>query len=373
MSDLSYFSSYLQNLKKKGNYRTFPAQSSLSGEIDNMVDFSSNDYMGLRGVMSDNVGALTSSASRLLATDQRSYALLEQMLEQMYGRPALLFNSGYHANTGIIPALTVDNTLIVSDKLVHASIIDGIRLCTAREKLRFRHNDMDSLQRILQRHHGKFDRVLVVTESVFSMDGDRAPLLDMIELKRLYPEVMLYVDIAHSIGVEGPGGIGLNDERMVEEIDIIVGTFGKAVASMGAFVSTSEVLVDYLRNTARSLIFSTALPPRCILHTLSMLRKLAIMNDERAKLQSLSDRLRTAVEELTGKSNPSTSHIVPLVIGDAEKAVSLSMELRSRGFLALPIRRPTVPAGTERLRFSLSAAHTDMDIDRLIAVLKESI
>ena len=301
--------------------------------------------------------AFTSSASRLLASDQAEYSALESLLRSLYGREVLIFNSGYHANVGAIASLADDgHTLIVADKLVHASIIDGARLSGAPME-RFRHNDMVHLERILARRANGFDRVLIVTESVFSMDGDTAPIDDIIAIKRHYPQALLYVDEAHAFGVKGPQGLGLCQGR--SEVDFIVGTLGKAAASVGAFIVTSGDCRDYLLNRARSFVFSTAIPPVNCAWSRFLIGKIVDMDAERRHLAELGELLRG----FTGA--PEASHIQPLITGSAASALALSDRLRDAGFKVLAIRTPTVPPGTERLRFSLSAALSTNDLRRL--------
>ena len=266
---MNHFSETLSRLGSEGNLRSIPSGAAADGGI---VDLSSNDYLGLasRPCLQEEFfrreGAtsipLTSSASRLLAGRQREYASLESLLENLYERPVLLFNSGYHANTGLISSLSqAVKTLIVADKLVHASIIDGITLSKA-PFTRFRHNDLGHLEKILTKEAGDYGQVIVAVESVYSMDGDRVDIDRLVEMKRRFPNVMLYVDEAHAFGVEGRRGLGLSRSAAgYEEIDVVVGTFGKACASMGAFCAVSRDIRDYLVNRARSFIFSTALPP----------------------------------------------------------------------------------------------------------------
>lgn len=262
------FARILADLSASGNLRSVPQ----GWDPELVVDMSSNDYLGLgadRAMQEEFLAdasrrliPLTSSASRLLCGRQDEYHSLESLLAGLYGRPVLLFNSGYHANTGLVSSIgAMPRTLIVADRLVHASIIDGIVLSRAPFK-RFRHNDINHLSDILAKEAGSYDRVLVIVESVYSMDGDRADIAALVEVKRLYPNVMLYVDEAHAFGVEGPQGLGLTLSSGVgESVDIIVGTFGKACASMGAFAAVAHEVREYLVNTARSFIFSTALPP----------------------------------------------------------------------------------------------------------------
>lgn len=363
----------LTRLSGEGNLRAIPSVAA-PGDA-HVTDLSSNDYLGL-GARADlqeeffsRAGVtripMTSSASRLLAGRQDEYASLESLLTSLYGRPALLFNSGYHANTGMVSALAqAGKTLIVADKLVHASIIDGMTLSKA-PFTRFRHNDLAHLGRILDKEAGEYDQVLVVVESVYSMDGDRADIDGLTALKRQHPNVLLYVDEAHAFGAEGQQGLGLcSGAEGYGDIDIVVGTFGKACASMGAFCAVSEDIHDYLVNRARSFIFSTALPPIIIEWTRFMIEKIIGMDAERARLKALGGQLRDILPPLSPGFPITASHIQPFVTGDPRRAVSLSGRLLDEGFKVLPIRVPTVPPGTDRLRISLSAALSADDITR---------
>lgn len=351
------------------------------------LDLSSNDYMGLAEdanslplcweELPDNLreryedllsgaggregllkqpGMWSSSASRLLASRQRIPRLLEDVLEADYGKKVLLFNSGYHANMGSIGALNDPGTVFLVDKLMHASAYDGLRACGAVFE-RYRHNDISHLEKIILKHTsanaGK--RLAVVTESVFSMDGDRAPLKELAALRARYPQVLLYVDEAHAYGCFGERGLGLcNEEGITEDVDLLVGTFGKAGGSAGAFAASGETLHATMVNSARSFIFSTALPPVVYLRTLENHLRLRGAWQRRKDLAEISAEAKARIEAKYGPT-PSTTHIIPIITGDAEKALALAAELRQKGIVALPIRRPTVPPGGERVRISLSA------------------
>lgn len=370
---MNRYAEILDRLRSEGNFRSIPAE--LRGDGRTVTDLSSNDYLGLaadptlqeRFFSSAERRAIpmTSSASRLLSGRQREYESLENLLSELYGRPALLFNSGYHANTGMIQALADTKTLIVADKLVHASIIDGITLSKA-PFTRFRHNDFGHLEKILAKEASRHERLLIVVESVYSMDGDRADIDWLTDIKHRYPTALLYVDEAHAFGVEGSGGLGLcRESKNFGDVDIVVGTFGKACASAGAFAALSPTLRDYLINRARSFIFSTSLPPMTAAWTHCMIETFLPMEAERRHLKQLGERLRSWLQPLSPGFHITASHIQPLVVGSAEKAVNLSCRLLDEGFKVLPIRTPTVPPGTERLRISLSAAIDLPTIDRL--------
>lgn len=368
------FSEHLDNLRSEGNLREIPRLTKAG-----IIDFSTNDYLGL-GSDPDIQAAffadpaslkvpMTSSASRLLASRQIEYDNLEVALRLLYSRRrgddtgALLFNSGYHANTGLIPAIaSPKDTYILADKLVHASIIDGIILSRAPFS-RFRHNDYNHLHELLKKHAADHKHILVVVESVYSMDGDRADIEALLGLRREFPNVALYVDEAHAFGVLGHHGLGLVAESSAPwEVDFTIGTFGKAAASMGAFAITDAHTRDYLINSARSFIFSTALPPMQIAWSRFTLQKLLHAADRRKHLEELAGELNNVLSQFSVVPI-AKSHIQPLIIGDAREAVDLSNRLMTiYGLRVLAIRRPTVPPGTERLRFSLSAAMSSNDI-----------
>lgn len=356
-------------LRQQGNFRIIPTEADQS-----MIDLSSNDYLGLASdissieafwkVQADLLIPMTSSASRLLAGHQREYRSLENKLADLYQRPTLLFNSGYHANTGIVSSLTDKHTVIIADKLVHASIIDGIKLSGARFE-RFRHNDMTHLEKLLIAN-ANASRLLIIVESVYSMDGDLAPLQQIVELKRRFPQALLMVDEAHAFGVLGKHGLGLA-QSYGDDVDVMVGTMGKALASVGAFCVTNEDIRHYLINTARSFIFSTSLPPVNCAWSSVMIDRMLEADSRRKHLHELAIHLHDILVN-HGCDTP-VSHIQPLIIGDAHRALSLAAKLKESGIVALPIRVPTVPPGTERIRFSLSSALSHSDLDKLASSL----
>lgn len=372
----------LQQLKDEGNFRSIPLDPRKK-----VIDFSTNDYMGVATdtEMQERFFAdesakripMTASAARLLTPRQIEYLNLEVFLRLLYAKhrgddtDTLLYNSGYHANTGLVSAIAANDTFVIADRLVHASIIDGIVLSRAGFA-RFRHNDYDHLEQLIERNAGKAPRLLVIVESVYSMDGDRADIDRLIDIKRRHPGVMLYVDEAHAFGVFGPHGLGLAmASKAPAEVDVVVGTFGKAAGSAGAFAVTSAELRQWLVNTSRSFIFSTAIPPMQVAWTRFVLGTLLTADRRRAHLEWLAGKLR----DVLAKYSPvpvEDSHIQPLIIGDARKTVELSQKLLDIfGIKALPIRKPTVAAGTERLRFSLNARMTGTEIDRLDEALAQ--
>lgn len=367
--------SMLEGFRHEGRLRVIPAHHAAQG----FVDMVSNDYLGLasrQGKFMESFlrcyGTLpmSASASRLLAPHQATFNALESRLEQLYGRPALLFNSGWHANTGIIGALAVPGTLFLADKMVHASMIDGLtqRGC---EFERWRHNDVASLRKLIERKGEGYERIVVMAESIYSMDGDLAPLTELVALKKEYPNIILDIDEAHGFGVRGDRGLGLCEEMGVtDDVDIIMCTLGKAGASAGAFAVTSPMMKSYLINASRSLIFSTSLPPMQAAWSLTMLEAILEMKDERELLSMLSRRFGELLTDATGIEIPGESQIVPLVVGDTERCFRICHALEEAGIAALPIRHPTVARGTERIRFSLNAALTDDNLERAAEVVK---
>lgn len=342
------------------------------------LDLISNDYMslGTRHLEYSKEyqkrfgdAPMSASASRLLQRHQFEHHSLECMLEGLYGKRVLLLNSGYHANTGALSALSIPGTLVVSDKLIHASMIDGIRLGHG-DTARFAHNDIRMLRKILEKKASLYKSVIVAIESVYSMDGDLAPLEELVNIKKEYPNVLLYVDEAHAFGVFGDKGLGLSEELgILSDIDILIVTLGKAAAGYGAFIATSEALHSYLINSARSFIFSTALPPSMVAWDRLMIEKLIGMKEERKYLRELSEWFRKELEATIGMGCQSQSQIIPVHAGSASRAIEMASRLREAGIDALPIRRPTVAAGTERIRLSLSAGMTREELERVIVVL----
>lgn len=372
----------LDRLSDSGNLRRLPSVAHEGKWVfsggQRMLNLSSNDYLGLASDAGlrrrfldecpESDRLFSSSSSRLLTGNFAACERLEAQLCEAFRREAaLVFNSGYHANTGILPALADKRSLIVADRLVHASIIDGILLSRA-PFLRFRHQDYGQLEQILEREAARYERVFVVTESIFSMDGDVADLRRLVDLKRRFSNVLLYVDEAHAVGVRGARGLGVAEEQdCIGAVDLLVGTFGKALASMGAYLLCPPILREYLVNTMRPLIFSTALPPIQIAWTAFLFRQLPDWAERRQRLAARSRLLADALQGRGGEI--SRSHIVPYLVGGNEECRLLAGELQRKGFYCLPVRPPTVPKGTSRIRFSLTAAVEDSEIRELINCL----
>ncbi|OOF40326.1 8-amino-7-oxononanoate synthase [Rodentibacter mrazii] len=377
------FQKQLASLKSINQYRSVSYLTHYGRYIERdnrrMLNMSSNDYLGLASnetlqraffqQYGKDLPALTSSSSRLLTGNFPIYNDLEELISRQFQREnCLLFNSGYHANLGILPALTTSKSLILADKLVHASIIDGIRLSQCKF-FRYRHHDYDHLRQLLEKNADKFDRTFIVTESVFSMDGDVADLAELVKLKKQFPHVYLYVDEAHAIGVYGEKGLGIAEQAgVITDIDLLVGTFGKALASMGAYVICDQVIKEILINQMRPLIFSTALPPLNVAWTYFLFEKLPQFRQKRQHLNELSAFLRNEVARRTGNM-PSSTCIVPYILGDNEATLMTAHRLQQQGYYCLPIRPPTVPKGTSRIRLSVTADMTKEEITEFITYL----
>ena len=370
----------LIQLEQTGNLRGLPGIE-LDGKwihLDEkkMLNLSSNDYLGIasdqkmrQDFLSNpdiDKAIFSSSSSRLLTGNYPVYQKVERLLTDLYKKEsALVFSSGYHMNMGILPAIADKNTLILADKLVHASIIDGIRISSA-QCIRYRHQDYRQLEELLDKHHAGFRSMIIVTESIFSMDGDVSPLPLLVQLKKKYPNTFLYVDEAHAVGVRGLNGLGIAEEEdCIPEIDLLCGTFGKAFASMGGFVVCSKIFRDYLINRMRTFIFTTALPPIQLEWSFFVLNQMINMKEERMWLRKSSQTVKEALEG-KGFTSTSSSHILPVVIGDSKETILKAGEMQRKGFYMLPVRPPTVPEGTSRLRISLTAGITSAELNQLI-------
>ena len=385
MNLLNNYAAKLDELKQQGNLRQFTTniQDGRNIQINqqSMLNLSSNDYLGLASNLHlreqffdetpNEHRIMSSSSSRLLTGNFPEYEQLENSLTHAFhGRAALLFNSGYHMNIGILPALSDSKTLILADKLVHASLIDGIRLSTAKY-LRYRHNDLNHLIQLLQKYHvdESFDRIIIVTESIFSMDGDESDLSELVRIKQQFNKVMLYVDEAHAIGVRGEQGLGCAEQYdVIDEIDFLVGTFGKALASVGGYLMCHPIVREYLINAMRPLIFSTAQPPICMAWTHFIFQKALKLSTQRQHLHAISQSLQHTIQH-KGFECPSTSHIVPVIIGDSQKTVEKAKELQHAGFYIMPVRPPTVPKNSSRLRICLNTKIDQTDLDQLVEML----
>jgi len=333
-----------------------------------LLNLSSNDYLGL----SQDLRLITAAqetaarwgvgagASRLVAGHLALHREVEDKLAAFKGtEAAVIFSTGYMANLGVISALVGSGDTVFCDRLNHASIYDGIRLSGAI-LARFPHRDMDRLEGLLQKAGP--GRRLIITDTVFSVDGDRAPLKEIVELKDRYGAVLM-VDEAHATGVLGPGGAGLAEELgLTQRVEVHMGTFSKALGSLGGYVAGDQRLIDYLHNRARSFIYSTAMPPQVVGAIGAALDIVSQEPERRRYLLSEAKIFRDALTQAGFDLLGSESQIVPVLVGENARTLELAAHLRERGLLAVAFRPPTVTPGRARVRFSLSAAHSREDL-----------
>ncbi|MBI1195384.1 MAG: 8-amino-7-oxononanoate synthase [Gammaproteobacteria bacterium] len=378
----------LEERRRAGLYRSRSMLDSAQGtevRIDGqtLLAFCSNDYLGLANhpnvvaALKDGANryGVGSGASHLVSGHSRVHEELETALARFTGRPrALLFSTGYMANVGVVSALMTRKDQVLHDRLNHASLLDATRMAGARLR-RFPHLDTDTLAGWLE--DDPTPGRLIATDGIFSMDGDLANLPELAKLAQRY-EAWLMVDDAHAFGVIGESGAG-SCERWglsADEVPILIGTLGKAFGTFGAFVAGSEVLIETLIQSARSYIYTTALPPAVAYATLASLELIRNEPWRRTHLAALSQRLidgarALGFEVMGGTDDETATPIVPLILGTPEAATSMSRALLEHGILVGAIRPPTVPAGTARLRITLSAAHTDEQVSRLLEALAE--
>jgi 8-amino-7-oxononanoate synthase len=343
-----------------------------------LLNLSSNDYLGLAShpalaeaaarAAARGTGA---TASRLIVGTNRAYRDLEEKLAAFQGsEAALVFGSGYLANVGAISSLVGPGDAVVSDELNHASIIDGCRLSRARIH-RYAHRDLDELEDALRRaERASARRTLIVTETVFSMNGDVAPLPEIVELKDRYGAALL-VDEAHADGVFGPRGEGYTHEvGVADRVDLHVGTFGKAFGVYGAYVAGARRWIDYLVNAGRTLVFATALPPPVVGAVDAALDLVREGDALRVDLHAKAARFRGGLAALGLGTCGSETQIVPIVLGESHAALEAARSLESAGMLVVAIRPPTVPAGTARIRFSVSVSHDESDLNRALDAIE---
>ena len=334
------------------------------------LDFSSNDYLALSihpEVVAAGREALTRygagvGAARLMSGNLALFHQLEEEVASLKECPAsLVFGSGYLANVGIIPALVGRGDTVLTDRLDHASIYDGCRLSGAR-LWRFRHNDLNHLEELLRKSQDGGGRVLLAVESLYSMDGDIAPLPELVGLKERYSALLL-VDEAHATGLYGRHGGGLVQEfGLADRVEVVIGTFGKALGCYGAYVAGSEILRDYLINRARSFIYSTGLPPAVIGAALAAVRLVRREPELRRRLAEQADYLKKCLiaEGLPGTPGP--SQIIPIRVGESGQALELAEKCRQSGLLVTAVRPPTVPEGSARIRLSVTLHQKKPDL-----------
>lgn len=362
-----------QNRRRRLTFFQSAPEARIESGKRSFINFASNNYLGLatdprvkeaakNAIEQWGAGA---TASRLLGGSLEEHAKLETDLAAFKGTQACaVFPSGYHVNAGFLPALLEPVDTVFLDRLCHASLVDGARLSKASFKV-FRHNDPEHLDHLLARRTAGVS--WVVTESIFSMDGDAAPLRDIVDVARRHG-AHVYVDEAHGTGVYGPGGRGLvNSLGLEKEVDVCMGTLSKALGSAGGFVCGRRDVIEWAHNRSRSFIYSTALPPAS---AAAARAALAICRDEewrREKLFALSRRLRAGLD-----LDPYGGPIVPWVVGEDAAALAAAAKLEEAGIFAPAIRPPTVHEGTSRIRFSLTALHEETDIDETIEAIRST-
>ena len=350
--------------------------STLSVEGRSLINFCSNDYLGLAGhpdiglalKQAADVYGTGSGASHLVSGHSVVHHELEEQLAEYTGRPrALLFSTGYMANIGAINALIGRRDLVLQDQLNHASLLDGGRLSQA-DFQRYKHVNMASLEQRLEQSSA--ERKLIVTDGVFSMDGNLAPLREISRLAEKH-SAWLMVDDAHGVGVLGQQGGGLVEElnMTVEQVPVLVGTLGKSFGTFGAFVAGSEALIETLIQFSRSYIYTTALPPAIAAATLASLKIVREESWRRDRLVQLVARFRRGAQQIGLQLAESNTPIQPVLINNDEKVMQVGQQLRAAGFLVGAIRPPTVPVGTGRLRITFSANHSEEQVDQLVAAL----
>jgi 8-amino-7-oxononanoate synthase len=367
-----------RSLRRRLSIRVGPQGSSTEVQGDRLIHFGSNDYLGLaadprvgqaviRTIESEGVGA---GASPLVFGRSRFHSELEESLAEYEGtEAAIVFPSGFAANSGTIPALVGSEDAIYGDQWNHASIIDGCRLSRAVIHI-YRHGDADHLRALLEQGR-QFRRRLIVSDTLFSMEGDLAPLVELCELAERH-DAMLMVDEAHATGVLGPQGRGVAEALGVEpRVDVRVGTLSKALGSAGGFVCGRRSLIEWLANRARSYVFSTASPAALAAGALEALRIVRQEPERRKELLERAAEFRTAVREAGWDTGRAAGHIVPLVVGEAARTMQWHVQLRQAGFAVPAIRPPSVPQGRSLLRVSLTARHTSSMIERLLFALKQ--
>lgn len=364
----------LDLLAKIGQFRKIPnITTKLDSKIiidgNEYINFASNDYLGIstkqnlsREFLNTTESLLSSASARLLTGSSEEFKQLETTVADLMGKEAcLIFNTGYQCNLGVLSALCEKNDVVFSDKLNHASIIDGMRLADG-DFIRYKHFDYEHLEKLLQDKRHNYNRAIIVSESIFSMDGDVADIDRLVELKNKY-NCLLMIDEAHAFCAYGETLAGVSCGK---DVDIITATFGKALGSFGAFCVANNDIINYLINKARSFIFSTSIPPINIAWSNWLLtEKRDFLIEQKNKLNKLVFSANSLIN-----NSESRTHIIPLLIGSNEKTIEIAEKLKAEGYYIPAIRPPTVPIGSSRLRLSLTADSNVTDVEKLFAIYK---
>jgi len=379
---LEFINQELESLKESGLYRELRTIEKINGphiiiKGKELINFCSNDYLGLSQHLKIKEKAieiikdfgLGAGASRLISGHTIIHEELEKKIAKFKRREAaIVFPTGYMANLGVITSLVDEKDTVIIDRLNHASIIDACRLSRAKLQV-YPHKDVSTLKKILQRSTS-YRRRLIITDSVFSMDGDLAPLPEMCKLAQKY-QAMLMIDEAHATGVIGKTGRGLEEYYEMEgKVDIVMGTLSKALGSLGGFVAASNELIEYLRNKARSFIYTTALPPSICAASLAALE---IIENQPELISKLWQNIEFFSHRLSSLVPCPSSAIIPILIGELDKTMEISNKLFDHGIFLSGIRPPTVPKGQCRLRLTITAAHSKEDLECLASLLRELI
>ena len=381
---MSFYKEEIEKLVEKDNFRQVHNIEEKAGKFlfiegKTLLNFSSNDYLNLstnknlinefiEKYKNSNEFIFSSTSSRLLTGTSSCYKELENNLAKLFKKEAcLLFNTGYQCNLGVVSSLVNRDDVIFSDKLNHASIIDGMKL-SGTDFYRYRHFDYVNLEELLKKHRNNYKKAIIISESVFSMDGDIADIKKLVELKKKY-NCLLMIDEAHAFGIFGDNLSGISDqENLLDEIDIITATLGKSLASMGAFCVSNKTIIDYLINKANSFIFSTALP------SINVMWSNFLIEEHFELLKEKANKLKILINEAHKLLNDNgRTQIVPIIIGANDKTIKIAEQLQSKGFYILPVRPPTVPVNTSRLRLSLNADITLEEFKTVIDTVKEAI
>lgn len=375
----------LKLLKENNMFRHISPIEQKEGEYavingKKLINFSSNDYLGLSTnkalveefctkFLNSPEFCFSSASARLLSGTSQIYNKLETTVANLFHKDsALVFNTGYQCNLGVVSTLAGKGDVVFCDKLNHASIIDGMRLSEGTF-YRYKHLDYENLEELLKKHRDKYNRAIIISESVFSMDGDVADIDKLIELKKKYNSLLM-IDEAHAFGAIDDNCAGMSNYR---DVDLITATFGKALSSFGAFVVANKSIIEYLTNKARSFIFSTSIPPVNIMWTNWLLtEKKDVLEQQREKLSKLVIQIHKYLAEI-GLDTISETQIIPIVMKSPDKAEKIAQQLWEYGYFVLPIRPPSVPIGTSRLRLSLTANMKFEQVKRLFDVIKNEI
>lgn len=359
----------LNKLKIQNNFRK------LTSSNKTLINLSSNDYLGLGNdenlkeqFFQKGQPKLSSSSSRLMNGSYDEVLILEEKLQKIYGKAGIVFNSGFAANSSIIKTFYNKNSLIITDRLNHASIYDGIKASSAKFA-RYHHLDMNHLEELLKKNCQKYDDIVVISETIYSMDGDFCDLHKLVQLKQKY-NFDLMIDEAHSYGVYGYGLV--HELNLVDNIDFLIIPLGKGGGSIGSYVITSPLFKDYIINKSCEFIYSTANPPINNAWNLFLLEKMPIFFEQRKKLQKLVKFFLEILEKYQIHTD-SKSHIISIIIGDNQKATLVAEQLKQNGFGIYAIKEPTIPKNTARLRISLNSTLKKEDLLHFAQLLSEKL